>query len=1000
MNRDVHGATPGTASPTTATNGANGRAPHQEAGSFSLESRREVPMLGFTLEHWKHTCGADHYHLANDDPHRAFCVSFRTIPHDSTGMPHILEHLVLSGSERYPVRDPFFLMLRRSLQTFMNAMTGSDCTYYPFASQVKKDFDNLLGIYLDAAFKPNLNPLDFLQEGHRLEPAELDKDNPERGDWRFKGVVYNEMKGAMGNADAQLYQVRGEVLAPATPYRHNSGGEPEVIPSLTHEDLVAFHRRHYAGPNACFVTYGDLAIDELHARFAPYLQRGAEPVPLPEPQPRFRAPSRRSFPVPLQEGQDERDVAIASVTWMLPGDTRDLQEVLLGELLHQLLLGHAGAPLRHALESSGLGRAMGGSGFGNLGVDPTFSASLKGIAAEDNDRFEPLVLEILRTVRDEGFAEAEVEAALHQLELDRRTISGDQFPFGLELAVGRVTEAWRQGTDPYAWLDDEAAVAALRERVSAPGFWTELLDRWFLDNPHRVLLLTEADATFNQKRDEAEQTRVLATVDLLDEAALDEVLAKARALKERQDEEDDVSLLPELMLSDVPVSMSWTEGETVEEGLDAFVTGTNGILHEVAAMPLGTLSPRELELLPLAIGTIGKLGVGDMSYTAWAAHLNAVCGGLSAWVDLRSDADDTDTTRGFMFLEVNGLARKADDFLDLIARSLQEQRFDEHARILELVQQGVVGYQQQVNWGGHMLAQKAAMRGFGGRAGFAHAFSGLGRLAWLKDLAARSADSLAPIAAVADELAALVAKLRTRPLRLALVGDTAMDPALAATLRTAWSGFDRTAAFGADATNTPLPGARAVEPRGYTTATQVNYCGMAFPAVALTHPDAAALTVAARYLSNTWLHGRIREKGGAYGSRASYSGTLGAFTLNSYRDPRLADTYADFDGGLRYLAALDDNERLLREAILGTIAGIDRPRSPSGEGRRRFVADLVGYGPEVLMHYRARVLATSMADIRRVAAEHLDPEKATRAVVTSEDLMAASGLGWATESIA
>lgn len=200
------------------------------AASWTLLSERPVPLLRLSLQHYRHDTGAEHFHLAADDAHCAFTVSFRTVPDDSTGLPHILEHLVLCGSERYPVRDPFFMMLRRSLNTFMNAMTGGDCTYYPFASEVAKDFDNLLSIYLDATFRPNLDPLDFAQEGFRLEPTDAVQREPGPTDWAFKGVVYNEMKGALGNSDAQLWIAHGERLFPDTPYRHESGGDPAVIP--------------------------------------------------------------------------------------------------------------------------------------------------------------------------------------------------------------------------------------------------------------------------------------------------------------------------------------------------------------------------------------------------------------------------------------------------------------------------------------------------------------------------------------------------------------------------------------------------------------------------------------------------------------------------------------------------------------------------------------------------------------------------------------------------
>lgn len=1008
--------TPATPSADTASTADSG---------FRLISRRAVPLLGVTLEHYRHATGADHYHLDNDDPHRAFMVSFRTVPDDSTGLPHILEHLVLCGSARYPVRDPFFLMIRRSLQTFMNAMTGPDCTYYPFSSQVPKDFENLLGIYLDAVFRPMLNPLDFAQEGYRIEPAAFDPhavaDAEANGHgsvnghgtagatapadpaaWAFKGVVYNEMKGAMGNTDAQLNEIAGQTLSPDTPYRFNSGGDPAVIPTLSHADLVAFHARHYAASNACITSFGDMDVTKLQARLAPYLaERIGELIPPPEPQPTLALVQERRFPVPLEPGQDPRDVSSVSIDWVW-GDQRRLDDVLLGELLELLLLGHAGAPLRHALESSGLGRALGGSGYGDLGADGVFSVALKGVQPADYDRFEPLVTGCLERLRDEGFPADEVEAALHQLELSQRTISGDRFPFGLELSM-RVTEAWRLGTDPIDQLDQGAAIQALRARVAEEGFWARTLDAIFLKNPHRAVLVADPDPAFNTRQDQAERERLAARIAALGASDRAALAVQAEALAIRQAQEDDVSVLPELMLSDVPEELRWAEGETPADGLDTYVVGTNGILHHLAAIPLGPLSDRDLQLLPLLMGALGKLGVGGMDYTAWAARLNGLCGGVSTWVDLRHRPDDTSAVDGMMFMEVRGLTRKHDAFIPLLVEALSAQRFDEHARLLELVEHGVVGLQSRVAWRGNDLAEAAAMRGFGGRAGLEHRFGGLGRLAWLKDLTERTQAGGIPtvIGGIAEELAALLARIRQGPVRLALIGDAAGDDAIRQAALDTWSGHALPAAFDPATTRTPLPAGSPSAPVAYTTATQVNYNALALPAVPMDHPDAAGLVVAGRYLANNYLHARIREKGGAYGSRASFSASLATFTLSSYRDPRLTATFDDFRAGLGWLAAIEDGdetERQRREAILGVIASIDRPASPAGEGRQRFVGDLMGYGPKVVNAYRARILQVTVDDVRRVSETWLRPDGGTAAVITSGENLSASKLGW--ESVA
>lgn len=963
------------------------------AAGWRLLSDRPVPLLHLRLLHYRHDTGAEHFHLANEDEHRAFAVSFRTVPDDSTGLPHILEHLVLCGSERYPVRDPFFMMLRRSLNTFMNAMTGGDCTYYPFSSEVAKDFDNLLGIYLDATFQPQLNALDFAQEGFRLEPADAAQAEPGADDWAFKGVVYNEMKGALGNSDAQFWLAHGRALFPDTPYRHESGGDPAVIPQLTHQRLVDFHADHYCAANACFATYGKLDVAALQARFEPYLRRRpGRRIEPPALQPLLAAPQVVEVPVPLEAGQDPRDVSMARLTWVW-SEGISLEESLLGELVDLLLLGHAGAPLRLALESSGLGRALSGSGFHQVGRNGVFGLGLKGIDPADAPAMESLIMERLEALSQEGFPASELEAALHQLELARRTISGDRFPFGLDLAI-RATEAWLFDQDPLGFLDMGQALEELRARVSREGFWPAFLRERFLAWPHRALFVALPDAAFNQRAEAAEAGRLVQRVAELDAAAQATLVRQAAALAERQATEDDPDILPDLELSDVPAERRWVTGSSPAVGLEVFDTATNGILHQLAALPLPDLSSEELSLLPLLSRTVGELGVGQRDYRAQGALLNAVSGGLSAWTDLRALPDDLGQVRGFLFLEIRGLAARHADFAPLAAETLRAGRFDELDRIKEILTQSLSGLQQRVAWSGHELAQAAAERGFGGRAGLSHDLGGLGQLAWLKAEESRIASEGRPaLEALAARLAALWARLGQGPVRLALIGDAAKDAQQQQRAIAAWEGWQRPAERAA-AHRLRVPGAASLPATAHLTATQVNYCALAFPTVPFLHPDSAALAVAARYLTFNQLHPRLREQGGAYGGRANCANQSGSFGLTSYRDPRLADTYRDMRESLAWLQTAPDDARLLKEAILGVIGGLDRPASPAGEGRARFVADLVDYGPERLNRFRQDVLAVDTAAIRAAAARWLPAEGGQAAVISSESNVEGSGMSW------
>jgi presequence protease len=959
--------------------------------AFTLAQERSVPALNVRLLTYTHPCGAVHHHLASEDEHCAFVVAFRTTPENSTGLPHILEHTTLCGSHKYPVRDPFFQMLRRSLQTFMNAMTFPDMTCYPFASQVAKDYANLTDVYLDAVFKPLLNPLDFAQEGHRLELST-------NGTGERKGIVFNEMKGAMDGTSEQMSAATARALLPDTCYRHNYGGEPSDIPQLSHHDLLAFHARCYRPANAVFITYGKQDPAELHARLAAYFSGDlGVALPPPEAQKPLNKSSSIDVPVPFSAGQDVLDVSAAALTWGFH-DVAQLDEVLVGELLDRILLGHAGAPLRHALENSGLGRSASGSGYSGSYRSGLFTAELSGIDPSDYDKLEPVVMTCLNQLARQGVAGDEIEAALHQLELARREIHGDHYPYGLELCF-RLLTPWNYGVDPLPFLDQAEAIARLREKALTPGFLNREINARFINNPHRALFFARPDEHFHERQKELEQRQVDSELAQLDAAGKDHLRKRASELAKRQASVDDPTVLPDLQLSDVPSERTFPSG-TTHDSLTIFTPGTNGILHHLVALPLCELDDNELDLLPLVAQLIGQLGVGNLSYTQRAAQLNARCGGLWAWTDLCADHNDLAHLHAYLFIEIKGLATRAADFLPLLAETLAEQRFDEHDRLRELIEQSVQRLHERVQSAGNAFAARAATRGFGGAAALGHRLSGLGRLAWIKRLSHSIAEDQ-PQAATAleklgQQLRQLCQKIAAQTRYVCLIGDAAGQAALHQLVTQAWSALPQNTAASAHF-RTPI--ARHEAQTAYLTATAVNYCALAFPAVPLGHADAPGLAVAGRLLVNNILHPRIRERGGAYGSGASYAAGTGTFTLTSYRDPRLVETYADMRDALRWLSDCPKDERLLKEAILGVIAGLDSPGSPAGETRARFTGDLKGATPKRLNQFRSRILATTITDIRRVANAWLPPDGGVAAVVTGAETFSASGLEWASEQI-
>lgn len=369
--------------------------------AFTFLRSEFIDALNVTVQEFEHTVtGAKHFHIASENDENVFLVGLKTVPTDSCGVAHILEHTVLCGSERFPVRDPFFMMIRRSLNTFMNAFTSSDWTAYPFASKNKKDFHNLLGVYLDAVFFSRLDELDFSQEGHRLEFAEPDNAESEL---TFKGVVFNEMKGAMSSTTSVLWQSLTKYLFPNNTYHFNSGGEPTDIPDLSYDDLLAFYRTHYHPSNAVFMTFGDIPAETLQAEFEDKVLSRFERL-----QTQVRVPNAKRYfsPVRVEEGyaadEVKEDGSHVVVGWLL-GESTDLNQQFEAQLLSSVLLDNSASPLLRVLENSELGRAPSPlCGLEDSNKEMSFMCGLEGVKREDAVKVEALVLSTLENIAERG----------------------------------------------------------------------------------------------------------------------------------------------------------------------------------------------------------------------------------------------------------------------------------------------------------------------------------------------------------------------------------------------------------------------------------------------------------------------------------------------------------------------------------------------------------------------------------------------------------------------
>ncbi|WP_114416432.1 insulinase family protein [Marinospirillum perlucidum] len=948
--------------------------------SFRFVGSQAVPSLNIEVQEFEHReTGAKHYHLAADQDEKVFLLAFRTLPQDSTGVAHILEHTALCGSEQFPVRDPFFMMLRRSLNTFMNALTSSDWTAYPFATLNDKDFDNLLRVYVDAAFFSKLDPMDFAQEGHRVEFAEA--GNPE-SDLVYKGVVYNEMKGAMSSPVATLFQTLTKHLFPTTTYHHNSGGDPDCIPDLTYEQLLAFYRSHYHPSNAIFMTFGRLDVVSFQQQLEELALHRFERL-----EREFSvADEKRYFaPVRVEEAYalDQEDLSQQThqvLGWLLPRSI-NLEELLQANLLSRVLLDNSSSPLLAALESTDLGTGPSPMcGLEDSNREMSFLCGLEGSEPDKADAFEALILDTLQKVVDEGVDQRSVEAQLHQLELSQREITGDGMPFGLQLMLGGLSAAVHRG-DLAGLLNIDPALEKLREQVADPDFIPSLIRRWLLDNPHRVRLTLRPDNQLTARREAAEAARLEQIKAAMDADQKQAVIQQAKDLEARQQQVDDDALLPKVTLEDVPLQLHLPESHELAQGqLPAtwYTAGTNGLVYIQTLVDLPQLTEEEQQLLPLYSHCLTELGCGERDYRANQALQSEVTGGLSAGVTVKAGIEDVQQVKGYLVLSGKALASNQARLQALMAETLDQARFDELPRIREIIAQQASRRVQSITGKGHLLAMLSAASGFSPAGHFAQITRGLKGIQASKALDKRVKDDQA-LQTVSRQLVELHAKIQQAPRQFMFVAEESEQADLQQTLDTTWSALPT----GGDYQAFSLPATRQAVRQAWLTSTQVNFCALVFPSVASSHPDAAALTILGDYLRNGYLHRAIREQGGAYGAGAAQDNGDGVFRFFSYRDPRLQETLQDFEASVDWILNQEEDPQKLEEAILGVVSSIDKPGSPAGDARQTFHSSLFGRTPEQRKAYRQQVLQVTFADLQRVAKTYLQPEKASVAVVTN-----------------
>ena len=924
---------------------------------FNLEDQKYIKLLDLNAQIYTESeFNCKHIHLDSNNDEKVFMVAFRTIPEDSTGVAHILEHTALCGSKKYPVRDPFFMMIRRSLNTFMNAFTSSDWTAYPFATQNEKDFKNLLSVYLDSSFFPNLHELDFLQEGHRLEYV----DNKLNGDLEIKGVVFNEMKGAMSSISSQLWHGLSKHLYGSSTYKHNSGGNPENIIDLTHDYLVNFHKKHYHPSNATFFTFGNLDPTEIQDyinknvldRFLP----SNEIISVKNEERISKPKTVTEFYNPIPDDEENHHIVLS---WLL-GESHNPVELLESYLISNILLDNSASPLRKALENTDLGKSL--SPLTGLETDHkelVFAAGLEGVDSNRQLEVEELILNTLKNLVSNGISKRLVKSSLHQLEIKQREISGSGMPYGLQIMLSCLP-ACLHNDDPLKVLDLDSSFDEIKNNLKKENYIEDLIEKKIINNQHRVNYCLAPDVEFNKKNDIKIRKKIDKKSKKLSVQDKKRIIELTKDLKLRQEKSDNPEILPKVTKEDIPRVRTYPKSESYKNDNKNFFykVGTNGITYHSMILPCGPLTNDEFKVASLFANTLTDVGIDNKDYEEVQKIQSAITGGISANFILIPNKTQSAHTLGLKITS-KCLEENEKEMQDLMIETAKNSNFSDKNRIKDMLNFISSDNERSLIQNGHILSMSNAGAQVNNISATNDFVSGLNFITNTSSLS-KDIDKSSKIKNYIELLNNIKEKINPNPMYTFTASSLDMDKSK---IKYVFDDIN-------DSLNFQSYFNIQEESVGWITGAQVTYCAEAFPTVDFFHEDAPALSILGAVLRNGYLHSAIREKGGAYGAGAMQDSNNKIFKFFSYRDPRCTATFEEFKKS-REWSLKNISQEQLDEGILGIISSIDKPLSPFGEAMSDFSMNLDKKDLEKRLKIRSMVKNCTIDDLINVSQKYL-----------------------------
>lgn len=927
---------------------------------FDVIEERRIPEINSLARLYRHRkSGAELLSLINDDENKVFGIAFATPSEDSTGIAHILEHSVLCGSRKYPLKEPFVELIKGSLNTFLNAMTWPDHTVYPVASQNVTDLYNLADVYLDAVFYPNLTRWTLMQEGWHYE-----LETPEQP-LRYKGVVFNEMKGNYSSPDSMLGEYVRRSLFAETLYGQDSGGDPAVIPDLTYERFRSFHASYYHPSNARILFYGDddperrlQFLDTWLSAFTAVPVGAAMPL-----QPRWSQPRREQRE--YDPGEDaEREEAYVSVNWLL-GEHRD-PELMLGlELLAHLLAGTPASPLRKALIDSGLGEDVTGGAVDNDCREAFFLIGLSGVDPADVDRVEALILETVAELARTGFDAELIEAALNTIEFNLREANFGDFPRGIVYMM-QTLQTWLYGGDPLQPLAFDQPLQSIKTRVQrGEPVFTDLLQRFFRDNPHRSTLVMLPNQDWLAARARAEAARLERTRAAMSADQLQRVMEETRTLQRMQvtpDPPEALASVPGLRVADLPKENRWIPAHRVSRDAAELLChdlATNAIAYLDIGFELTALPAADVPYAGLLGALLLDMGTEREDFAALARRIGRWTGGIHTAAINAVTLGECRTVSRFV-VRAKSTVAQFEALLDILFEVLTSLRLDDLERFKQIVLEEKAGMESGLVPGGRRYVSLRLRSAFNAADWASEQMDGISYLFFLRAVIERMARDWpglqADLTRVRDTLLA----------RRGLVANLTVDPEHRAALQARLEAFiDRLPAG-----SSPQPEGWPIdaEPgQGLTLPTQVNFVGKGADLYALGHRLHGSWLAVQNWLNTTYLWERVRVQGGAYGGSCAFDPLSGVFCYLSYRDPNLTDTVAAYDGAADFVRSHLPDQPEVDRTIIGVIGSMDAYMLPDAKGYTSLSRFLTGMTDERRQQLRDEVLATTPRDFARFA---------------------------------